>query len=189
MSTPLTTLNPYWILAKVGIAVAVVGGAFFYGHHLGYSGEKSAYDLYVAQQKSAAEQQVAANKSALAFQQAQYSLQINKLQQDHSDEVANLTTQRDTALADSSKYSGQLRQYLSGSHRVAAVVPVASGSAAGTDSAGQGGLLDGVSSLNWYLTQRFHDADVNAATLNEAIAVIAKDREICNGSLPGVTAK
>lgn len=185
----LTDLNPQAILAKVAVVGAVAAGAFFWGHHVGYSGEKSAYDLYVANQKSAAESQVAANKSALAFQQTQFQLQMNQLQKDHSDEVENLTSQRDAALADSSKYAGQLRQYISRSHIVGAVVSGAGSGSAGTDAARQGGLLDGVSSLNWYLTQRFHDADVNAATLNEAIAVIAKDREICNGSLPGVTTK
>lgn len=187
----LSDLNPQAILAKVAIVGLALGGAYLWGHHSGFSSEKAAYDLYVSQQGQKADAQLADNKTALAFQQTQFQLEQDKLQKDHQNEIDSLSTARDAAIRDGDAWSGRLRSYLAAQHaRVgAAVVPSA---ATGTGqpaavSQGAGGLLDGVSSLNWYLTQRFHTADVNAATLNEAIDLIAKDRETCNGALPGVT--
>lgn len=179
--------NPYVLLAKVGVCVAIVGGAFLYGHHVGYSGEKLVYDNYVLKQKDAAEKQVISNQAALKAQADKFASDAAAIQKDHQDEVAQLSSDRDAALANSSVYAERLRQYLARSGVKPAALPGAASGAAGTVATGQSGLLDGVSSLNWYLTQRFHDADVNAATLNEAIALLAKDREICNGSLPGVS--
>jgi hypothetical protein len=185
----LSDLNPQAVLAKVAIVGAAVLGAYLWGHHNGYSSEKAVYDLYVAKQGEKAEAQVAANKAALAFQQTQFQLAQNALEKNHADQIATLTSARDAAVADGDHYAERLRYYLS--HPSVRTV-VVSGSAASTgqpaaDSQGAGGLPDGVSDLNRYLTQRFYTADVNATTLNEAIDLIAQDRATCNGALPGVT--
>lgn len=187
----LSDLNPQAILAKVAIVGAAVAGAYFWGHHNGTASEKAVYDLYVSQQAAKGETQLADNKTALLFQQTQFDLQQTKLAKEHQDEIDSLATARDVAVRDGAVWSQRLRNYLAATHSSTGGV-VVHGSSTGTDqsatgSESPGGLLDGVSSLNWYLTQRFHTADVNAATLNEAIDLIAKDRETCNGALPGVT--
>lgn len=185
----LSDLNPEALALKVLASAAVAVIIFTWGHHVGYTGEKAAYDLYVSQQAEKAEAQVASNKSALVFQQTQFQLAQNKLQQDHQDETIALAAQRDAAIADGANYASRLRYYLAHPSVRPAIVPdsatgTGQSAATGQDSAG---LSDGVSNLNWYLTQRFHTADVNAVTLNEAIDLLAKDREMCNGSLPGIT--
>jgi hypothetical protein len=187
----LSDLNPQAILAKVAIVGLAVGGAYLWGHHNGFASEKAAHDLYVSQQSQKGEAQLADNKAALLFQQTQFDLQQTKLVKDHQDEIDSLTTARDAAIRNGSAWAGRLRSYLAATHTSAGTpgVPIAP-TGTGQPSAGsqsQSGLLDGVSSLNWYLTQRFHTADVNAAALNEAIDLIAQDRATCNGALPGVT--
>ena len=185
----LTDLNPESLAIKALVVVAVVGGAYAFGHHQGYSGEKLVYDNYVLKQKSAADAQVIANKDALAAQKGQYDAQIKSLKSEYADNAQHLQASRDAAFASAASYAGQLRNYLAVSHASPqhASVPGAVASTSGTDTAGSNGLLDGVSSLNWYLTQRFSDADGIAAKFNEAVGVIAEDRKVCNGSLPGVT--
>lgn len=184
----LTDLNPQAILAKVAIVGAVAASAYLWGHHSGYSSERAEYDLYVAQQGQKAEFQVAANKSALLFQQTQFQLAQAKIEKDHTDEVANLASARDVAVADSGHYAERLRYYLAHAGGKSAGVPGSAASAVqpATDSEGAGGLSDGISGLNRYLIQRFYTADVIAATLNEAIDVIAQDRAVCTGALPGI---
>jgi hypothetical protein len=187
----LSDLNPQAILAQAAIVGLLAGGAYLYGHHNGYASEKAAYDLYVSQQAQKGETQLADNKAALLFQQTQFDLQQTKLVKEHQDQIDSLTAARDAAVNNGAVWSERLRSYLAAAHTRAGApgVPAAS---TGTgqppaDSQSQGGLLDGVSSLNWWLTQRFHTADVNATTLNEAIDLIAQDRATCNGALPGVT--
>lgn len=184
----ISDINPQAILAKVAIVGAVAASAYLWGHHNGYSSEKAAYDLYVAQQAQQAESQVTANKSALLFQQTQFQLAQAKIEKDHTDEIANLASARDAAVADSGHYAERLRYYLAHSGGKPAGVSGSASSAvqSATDSQGAGGLSDGISDLNRYLIQRFYTADVIAATLNEAIDVIAQDRAVCTGALPGI---
>jgi hypothetical protein len=185
----LSDLNPQAILAKIAIVGLAVGGAYLYGHHNGYSSEKAAYDLYVSQQAQKAEAQAASNKAALAFQQTQFELAQAKIQKEHTDALAQVETARVSAVADSAHYADRLRYYLAHPSVRTVVVSGSSASATGTpaDSEGASGQPDGVSDLNRYLTQRFYTADKVAATLNEAIDLIAQDRLTCNGKLPGVT--
>ncbi len=187
----LTDLNPTSLAVKALAVVAVVGGAYALGHHAGYKGEKLVYDDYVLKQKDAAEAQVIANKNALDASKAAYDAQLKTIQSEYAKNAENLQTSRDAALASAADYSDKLRKYLATSHAgpQRAVLPGTGTGAEGTATVGQSqaGLVDGVSSLNWYLTQRFGDADQTAVTLNEAIDLLEQDRKTCNGSLPGVT--
>lgn len=186
-----TDLNPTALAVKALVVVVVVGGAYTLGHHQGYKGEKLVYENYVLQQKDAAQQQAIANKTALDAQKAAYDAQVQSIQSEYTENAQHLQTARDFALASAASYADKLRLYLASSHAVAKqpVVPGATPGAEGASAVVQSstGLLDGVSSLNWYLTQRFSDADKNAIALNEAIDRIDLDIKTCNGSLPGVT--
>lgn len=183
----LTDLVPGSLAAKALIAVAVCGTLAGGGYYYGHKQEKAAFDDYVQTQKAAAEAQVIANQAALKKQSADFAAQVASIHSEYTDNAQHLQSARDAALASAASYSGELQRYLASPHVIRVTVPGAVASTNGVDAAGSGGLLDGVSSLNWYLTQRFSDADSNANTLNEAIALIAKDRAECNGSLPGVT--
>lgn len=187
----LTDLNPTSLAVKALVVVAVVGGAFAYGHHVGYKGEKLVYDDYVLKQGKAADDQVIANKNALAAQQASYDARLKSIQTEYAQNEQQLNVSLGAAFASASDYAGKLREYIAATHASPqrAVVPVAQSGARGTAASGQStaGLVDGVSSLNWYLTQRFGDADKTAIKLNEAIDLIAQDRLTCNGALPGVS--
>jgi hypothetical protein len=186
----LTDLNPTSLAVKALVVIAVVGGAYAFGHHEGYKGEKLVYDNYVLSQKSAAEAQVIANKTALDKQAAAFALQQKADHMEYTQNAQHIKAARDAANANAAQYAGRLQQYLTSSHG-RPVLPDATGAAEGVATVGQSqtGLLDGVSSLNWYLTQRFSDADGIANTLNEAIDRIAQDQATCNGALPGVTAQ
>jgi hypothetical protein len=184
----LSDLNPQALAVKALVGVVVIGATFAGGLYVGYRHEKLVYDNFVLSQKSAAEQQKIANQSALQKLQSDYDKRANDLQQEYAQNAQNLQASRDAALADSAAYAGRLRQYLAGSH-VRPELPGFASGPAGTAAGAQGssGLLDGVSSLNWYLTQRFGQADSNAIALNEAIDLLDEDRRVCNGALPGVT--
>ena len=191
MSTPVAVEATLGEVAFKVLAAAAIGVALFtWGHHVGYTGEKAAYDLYVSQQKAATEAQVASNQAALKVQQAKYDSQIAFITQEHSNEITQIASQRDAALADSDHSAQQLRDFLAKPRPVRTVVVSGSGpSAAGANGASGDQSLDGVSYLNQWLIDQFSQFDATAATLNEAEAVIAKDRETCNGALPGVTTK
>lgn len=175
-----------WAAALIGSA-ALLAGMFIWGHHVGYTGEKAVFDKYVSNQKTIADLQVSNNKLALSNQQEQFNQALSQIQQDHKDEVTKLGAARDAALADSDAYASRLREYIARAGQQSTGVPHPAASAAGATDAGSGGLYDGVSDLNWYLVQRFYLADQNASRLNMAIALLAEDRKICNGSLPGIT--
>lgn len=176
-------------LTKFAIGALVVagaaGGMFVWGHHVGYTGEKAIYDKYVSDQKIAADEQKAANKNALAQQAAEFQMQMAAIEKDRTDAITHLTNQRDAALADRDRSAGQLRAFLARTDLGPEVSgPAASGS--GDHAAGQVRRIDGVSFLNQWLIERLGQCDVDAANLTTAQQVIAKDRETCNGHLPGV---
>ncbi len=185
----ITDLNPEALAFKALAGIAAAVAIFTWGHHVGYTGEKATYDLYVANQAKIAAMQVANNKIALDNQKAQFDLDQQKMEQDHAKALENISSARDAAIADSANSAERLRKYLA--HPSARTV-VVSGPATGpgqpaTVSQGAGELSDGVSDFNRWLIDEFSRADTNAATLNEAIDLIAKDRAVCNGSIPGVT--
>jgi hypothetical protein len=182
----LSDLSPTSLAAKALVGIAVIGAAFAGGYYEGFSREKLVYNDYVVTQKSAAQAQLIANQNALKSQQAAFDAQLKQIHSEYTDNANSLQASRDAALASAASYAGKLRDYLAGSH-AQPVVPGSKAGSKGTVDPGEGGLLDGISSLNWYLTQRFGDADDLANRFNYAVQVIAEDRKICNGSLPGVT--
>jgi hypothetical protein len=183
----LSVLNPESLAIKAAVVVLAVGTAFGYGHHVGYKGEKVKFDGFVSEQKAIAEKQVADNAAALKSQAAKYDADIATIKADHDAKIQHVQTERDSALADSATSAERLRRYIAGSGVKPATMPKVAASTGGANSAGNSGLPDGVSDLNRYLINQFSAADAIAVTLNEAEQVIAKDREVCNGQLPGVS--
>jgi hypothetical protein len=164
------------------IAVALIGvGAFGM-----YRYESAKFTEYVDAQKLAAQKQKDANGVALDTLKTQQAATITSIHSEYTENAQHLQAARDAALAAAASYAGKLQQYIASSHQRASL-PSAASAPAGTADAPQGGLLDGLQSLNWYLTQRFTDADDNTDALNEAIAILIEDRKICTGALPGVS--
>jgi uncharacterized membrane-anchored protein YhcB (DUF1043 family) len=186
VSTIPTPFSLQALAVKALVGLAVVGGAFGGGYYLGFKHEKLVYDNFVLSQKDAAQKQLIANKDALDKQASANADQVRQIQSEYADNAQHLQAARDAALADSTASAQRLRQYLASSH-ARATMPGASAGSVGTASQAADRLSDGVSSLNFYLVQRFHDADDNTAALNEAIDLLAADRQVCTGALPGVT--
>lgn len=182
----LSDLSPPSLAVKVIVWAALIGATSAASCYLGYRHEKLVYDNYVLTQKVAAEKQTIANQAALKSQQDAFDAKLNQIHSEYTDNAMHLQASRNAALAAAADYSSQLQRYIASSHQRPSMSD-AQGSSAGTDTAGSNGLLDGISSLNWYLTQRFADADALAVKFNEAVQVIAQDREFCNGSLPGIS--
>lgn len=181
-------MSPYTLLGGTVAVVALAVGSFFYGHHEGADAVQVKFNQYKTDQSTLANKQLSDNQAALAKQQKSFDDQIAAIQKDHANEVTDIEKRRDSALASSDYYAGQLRHFLNAKPGpTVAGVSAPAASANGANGSSAGGLPDGVSNLNWYLITRFSAADVIASRLNEAVAVIAKDREICNGTLPGVT--
>jgi hypothetical protein len=183
----ITDLNPQALAVKTLIYVGAAGALFFGGYYLGYKHEKTAYDLYVTQQKVAAEAQEISNQNALAALAASDAAAVQTIKAQHNETVKQIEASRDAALSNLASSDQRLRAYLAGTGQQRPKLPHSAASAKGSAGAAPGGLFDGVSNLDWYLTYRFSDADSNTAALNEAVALLAEDRKICNGSLPGVS--
>jgi hypothetical protein len=171
---------PWAILgAVVAIGAAAVGG-YFYGHHV----EALAFSAYQSAQAAAAEKQAAANKTALLAQQSANQAAMTKTSQTYAGEIDEITKRRDALIAANNSLTQRL------------YVHVASPSSAkpGVPETGASGPVDASASevelpqqLNGWITDRFAEADRNAALVTSLQQVIVEDRLICNGQLPGIT--
>lgn len=179
--------DEYTTLIKVGVIGAAIVGAFTYGHHVGYTGEKAEFDKYVAAQEKLAADQVVANNAALDAKKAEYAANIDKVQKEKQDEVDQIIAQRDAALADSARSAGQLRDFLARARAADAQVSGAASGVGGSDGKAGAQFLDGVSILNQWLLVNLSRADVYSTRLAEAQLIIKADRVMCDGRLPGVS--
>jgi hypothetical protein len=176
-----SSVLPWLILgAAVVVAGAAIGG-YVYGHRA----EEVQFNLYKTQQKAVAEQQVAANKGALLKQQQDDAAQMAKLTQSHGVQVNEITQRRDALLNANRDLSQRLWVAVStGASQRATVV-----SQAGT----RGPVAADTSEVAlprrlapWVIAE-FTEADSDAALVTSLQAVVVHDREVCNGSIPGVT--
>lgn len=185
----VSDLNPQALAVKALVTVVAVTAIFAAGAYVGYRHEKLIYDNYVLKQKDAADKQLAENQAALKSIQAQHDAAVDQIHTEYTENAQHLQAARDAAIANASASADSLRRYIATAHVKQPGMSGAKGGSAGTPATGESsaGLSDGVSSLNWYLTQRFSRADDVAIRLNEAIDLLAEDRRVCNGALPGVT--
>lgn len=166
--------NPYFLLGSVLAAIALALDGYFYGHHV----EALAFDAYKSQQaavaeKAAAESQVHARQieqdaaTKLAATEADFQGKIHDQQQTY-----------EAALRGAS--DGSLSLYVH-TRSCTASVPKAGASADGLDDAGTAQLSGDTAK---FLVSESHRADELALKVNALQAVIAQDRQVCNGSVP-----
>jgi 2-keto-3-deoxy-6-phosphogluconate aldolase len=176
-----SSVLPWLILG----AVVVVAGAAIGGYVYGHRAEEVQFNLYKTQQKAAAEQQVAANKEALLKQQQDDAAQMAKLTQSHGVQVNEITQRRDALLNANRDLSRRLWVAVStdAGQRATVVSQARTGGpvVAGTSE------VELPQQLGGWLVDKFTQADKDADLVTSLQQVVVHDREVCNGSIPGVT--
>lgn len=162
-----------WIVLLAFIA-AVAGGSFFAGHHI----EALKFEVFKSQQAAVAEK--AAADSAQHARQIEQDAAV-KLAATEADYQGQLHDQQQT-------YEAAMRGAANGSvglfvhtRSCATVVPKTGASTERSDDAGTAQLS---SDTAQFLISESHRADGYAAQVNALRAVIAQDRQICNGAVP-----
>jgi hypothetical protein len=178
-------LKPYAIVAEIVLVIGLCFGCYGWGHH----NESLVFEAYKSQQNSRAETQVADNKGELLVQERQQSAALAKIVQDQKGTIDETTKRRDALLADNQRLSLQLRGYLTGARSTAALVSSSTAGTGGSDAANDAAFLERLAKLSEFNTGQFGAADVNIATITALQAIIAEDRRICTGALPGVGTK
>jgi hypothetical protein len=175
-----SSMLPWALLGGVAIVAAAALGGYVYGHRA----EEAQFNLYKSQQAALAEKQVAANKTALLVQQQADAAAMDKINQAHGEQLNEITQRRDALLSANRDLSQRLyvRTTSTGQR------------ATGVSKTGAGGPVDaqaGTAALDQRSSEFFIDefsaADQLAAGYAAAQQVILHDREVCNGSIPGVT--
>lgn len=169
--------------ALLGGVVVVIGAALA-GYVYGHRAEEAAFNLYKSQQADAAEKQVAANKTALLVQQKSDAAALDKINQSHGVAINEITQRRDALLSANRNLSQRLWALTAGPSKQSTGVSQ-TGPGAGVDA--QAGAVELSPVLGTWLVGRFTQADSNAALVTSLQAVVVHDREVCNGSIPGVT--
>jgi hypothetical protein len=165
-------------------AVVVVAGAAISGYVYGHRVEEAQFNLYKTQQAAAAEQQVASNKTALLKQQQDDAAAMATINQTHAENLNEVTQRRDALLNANRDLS----------RRLYVVTASASKQPVGVSKAGASRPVDAQASevelpqqLGTWLVGRFTEADDDANLVTVLQQVVVHDREVCNGSIPGVT--
>jgi hypothetical protein len=175
-----TSMLPWVLLGGVAIVAAAALGGYVYGHRA----EEAQFNLYKSQQAALAEKQVAANKTALLVQQQADVAAMDKINQAHGEQLNAITQTRDTLLAANSDLARRL--YVRTASPGQRTSGVSKAGASGPVDA-QAGEIELPQQLGSWLVGRFTEADDDANLVTALQQVVIHDREVCNGSIPGVT--
>lgn len=176
---------PPLVLKALGILAAllvVAAGSYYEGHHH----EAAAFAAYKSAQAALAQQQVTTNHDAVAAISASEADGLRKIAANAQESRNEIHQRNDALVAANSALAGRLRSYLARtSQQPASVSTVAAGGPA-DHGAGDATLPVGLQQFTGWLTGQFYEADKLAVNLTAAQAVIVQDRQICNGTLPGI---
>jgi hypothetical protein len=170
-----------WVLLG---GIVVIAGAALFGYVEGHRAEEAKFNLYKSQQAAAAEKQVAANKSALFVQQQADAAAVAKINQTHAENLNEITQRRDALLAANRSLAQRLYVRTADAGKQPAGV-FKTGASGTVDAQAGAAALDQRSSQ--FFIDEFSAADQLAADYAALQQVILHDREVCNGSVPGVT--
>jgi len=176
-----------WKMGGILLALTIVAAGTAYEiHHIKTSAVKS----YQTQQVVVAQKQVITNQAAIAGISASEAAglkQIAATAQESRNEIQkrnDALVGTNAALADT---VSRLQHRLANASQQPVVVSKAAASGPVPDGAGNAALSVGLEQLVKFNTYQFKLADENAVTITALQAVVTQDRQICNGSLPGVT--
>lgn len=176
-----------WKVVGVLAAFAIVAaGALFEYHHI----QTTAVNDYKSKQAVVAEKQVATNQTAVAAitaSEAEGLRQIAATAQESRNEIQkrnDALVGTNAALTDT---VGKLQRRIASASQQPVVVSQTATGGSVADGAGDPALPVGLADLVRFNTSQFKLADEDTVTITALQAVVAQDRQICNGSLPGVT--
>jgi transposase len=175
------------IAVKILIGFVLIVGAAAGGYWKGHHDETMVFDVYKQEQAANAEKQVASNQHAVAAITASEAAALRATASTLQESNDELTKRRDALVADRAQLVSQLRTRLAGTGGRAAQLSSAPAAAGGSHATGDGALSVGLEQLVEFNGREFYEADLYADQLIAAQQVIVQDRQICNGSLPGVS--
>jgi inactivated superfamily I helicase len=177
---------PPFALKLIGVAAAlaiVAAGAYYEGHHH----EALAFDAYKVQQAELAQKQVTTNHDAVAAVAASEADGLRAISAHQQEQINEVQKRNDALVASNADLARRLRGYLTRTGGQPASVPAAASGGPVDHDAGDAALSVGLQQFTGWLTGQFYEADRIAVRLTAAQQVIVQDRQVCNGSLPGVT--
>jgi hypothetical protein len=175
-----------WKIGGVLLAMAIVAaGATFEIHRV----KTQAVDAYKQSQTVVAQKQVITNQTAVAGISASEAAglrQIAATAQESRNEIQkrnDALVGTNAALADT---VSRLQHRLAGTNQQPVVVSKAAAGGREPDAASDATLPVGLADLVKFNAAQFLAADEDAVTITALQAVVTQDRQICNGSLPGL---
>lgn len=174
-----TPALPWLLLGGAVLVAAACAASFYYGHHV----ESLAFDAYKSQQAAVAAKQEAANRAALLVQQQADQAKMDQINQEHAGETDEIVKRRDALLAANRSLTQRLWVRTHSTDSKPAVPEV--GASEPVDAQGSSAALSDGSAK--FFIDEFAAADQLAADYAALQQVITHDREVCNGSLPGVS--
>lgn len=168
-------MNPYFIIAALIGAIGLAAGGYYEGHSV----EAQVFDTYKAQQAAVAEKAAAQSEAAARAKEQQQEAAQAAAQHEAQVEKTENANRTNATLADLRAGTLRLSNQLAGAR--ANGMPQVATSATGTDDARNGYISNDVAQ---FLVEQAASADRLAVNFNEAVAIIAADRQTCNGATP-----
>lgn len=178
-------MNPYLIIGALVGAIALTFGGWYAGHH----GEEQVFNAYKATQAAAAEKQVATNVTAVAAISASEADGLKQIAATAQESLNEIQKRNHALVGNNAALSStvaSLQRRLTGASQQLAAVPKAGAGGSDDHAASDPALSIGLADLVKFNSAEFYAADQYAVNLNAAQQVIVQDRQICNGSLPGL---
>lgn len=168
-------MNPYLIIGALLGAIGLTAGGYVAGHHV----EELAFNAYKADQAAVAEKAAAQSEAAARSKEQQQEAAQSAAQHQAQVEKTENANRTDALVAQLRAGTLRLSNELASAR--ADGVPQAASSASGADEDRNGYISNDVAQ---FLVDQAARADKLAVNFNEAVAVIAADRQTCNGANP-----
>jgi hypothetical protein len=179
-------VNPYLIIGALFGAAVLFGGGYYEGH----SREAAAFDTFKAQQAAIASQQVVTNHTAVAAISASEAAGLKQIAATATESRNEIQKRNDALVGNAAALAttvASLQRRLTGTSQQLAAVSKTGSSPGVPDGTGDGPLSVGLADLVKFNSAQFLAADDDTVTITGLQAVVAQDRLICNGALPGLS--
>ncbi len=180
---------PPLVWKAVGVLFAVIvvaAGTTAELHHI----KTQAVATYKTEQAAVAQKQVVTNHATVAAISASEAAGLRKIAADAKESRDEIQKQYDAAAGSNAALTaavGKLRARLAYAGKQSTQLPQTGASGPAADGAGNAALPEGLAELVKFNAYQFKLADDDAVTVTALQKVVAQDRAICDGSLPGIT--